>query len=888
MNQGCDAMTMSNSRGFGCPAVTGPRALLWCFLASIFAHSSLAQVQFSEVAVQAGIGGEFYGTDSDHGLGVNWLDYNNDGWPDLFLVNGLAGDGAHLFRNEGDGSFSNQDALLPALPVVEMMGSVFADYDNDGDVDLHLFTEDYAGVGGPVNILLQNQWVENGGTTIEGEALFVDVTEAAGVLDLLDAPLEDGPAYRSATGGWLDYDRDGHVDLYVCHWDRAATNLLPAADRLYRNKGDGTFEDVTDAVGLVPGPDYDRACLTFVGGHLDSDLWPDLYIGNIGSGLGSRDFIFQNNAGVDFSDRTADSVGLGDDADSAMGVTLGDIELDGDWDIYLSDLGGGTLPQGNPLYTGTGTGIVFNDNTADVAGVTGDASWGVNFLDVDHDGYEDLFVATMPITLQHILYLNDGDGTFSEFPGGLGNGMAGRGSAYADYDRDGDLDLVVSNERGRLELFRNDTVSTGHWLQLQLISNQAETGNWSNRNAIGTLVKVSAGGKSYMRQVIAGDSGHGQNSFDLHLGLGDAETIDQLEVYWPSGEVVTLNGLSTDTFMAVSELGTSVAMVSPALSSATLAATTLFEWEESGTPADSFRLLAGTSLGGSDIHDGAELPAGTTSESVSGLPTDGSPVFVRLLFQLNGYSHHIDYRYADDDLGPVSGNPNIPSPADGSVLEGATQIFNWSANGLEVDRWRLDIGTRRGGRDILRTTLDPDVLSYEASNLPTDGSQIYVRLAWSVDGEIFHQDYIYTASGEPGDPPPPGQDPEMTAPTPGSVLPGSAVLFEWDAMGTNVTQWRVEIGNSAGGRDILREVLGASATSFQATGLPTDGRTLYVRLTWRTGGTWFPRIMCTRPRAPVAAIRPRRRVSPNCCRRCRAIPCTAPARPSPGRQTARR
>ncbi len=242
---------------------------------------AMAQVEFTEVSAQVGIAGDSFDSSTTHGLGMIWIDYDKDGWPDLFAGNGWNSDGAHLYRNEGNGTFSRQDSLLPALVNEEMMGSVFADYDNDGDSDIYIFTDNHTGpVGpsaGPANILLQNQWVENGNRVVPGEPLFVDVTVAAGVEDLLDTALPDGPAYRSATGGWLDYDRDGNIDLYVCHWDRRKQGESTNNDRLYRNLGDGTFVDATDSSGIIPTDDglYARSCLAFIGAHLDSDLWPD-------------------------------------------------------------------------------------------------------------------------------------------------------------------------------------------------------------------------------------------------------------------------------------------------------------------------------------------------------------------------------------------------------------------------------------------------------------------------------------------------------------------------------------------------------------------------------------------------------------------------------------
>ena len=797
----------------------------------LYSLAVTAQVQFTDVANQAGIAGDTYESRTTHGLGVNWIDYDNDGWPDLFAVNGWNSDGEHLFRNEGNGTFSDQDALLPVLPNLEMMGSVFADYDNDGDSDIYIFTDNNSGpIGpsaGPANVLLKNMWVENGNAVIPGQPLFVDVSVAANVDDLLDSPLADGPAYRSATGGWLDYDRDGNVDLYVCHWDRKKHGQSTNRDRLYRNLGNGTFEDVTDTSGIVAVTDgtYERPCLAFIGAHLDDDLWPDIYVGNVDAPLPfGRDYIFQNNGGTGFTDRTLDSPGVGDDADAAMGVTVADIDFNGGWDIYISDLQANPAPLGNPLYLHTGSGIIYNDNSADVAGVQSANSWGVNFLDVDHDGYEDLFVATMGSTAG-FLYMNNQNGTFTAHPGGLGPHEA-RGSAYADFDRDGDLDIAVAEINGTLQLHRNDSVNQRHWLQIQLVSND------SNRDAIGTLVKINANSKTYMRQVIGGDSGHGQNSLDLHFGLGAATTIDQIEVYWPSGATAVLTNQPVDTFMAISEVGTSVALVSPLPNNDITSASTTFNWMSDGAiPVDSWQIMAGSTPGASNYFNSGSLAAGQLSAAVTGLPTNGAQIFVRLQYELSGITHHIDYQYGSSNQGP--GSPAITSPVPGSILSAGDVSFVWTGNGAVADDWQLLVGTSVGDNSLYDSGVLPvSTTSALVSGLPEDGSTLHVTLRWTDGGSPSETNYTYTASSGGGS----GGVPMMLAPLDGATLSGSSETFTWSAEGAAVEKWRLEVGTTSGGTNLFASGLGATITSQVVTGLPTDGSSVYVNLKWRIAG----------------------------------------------------
>ncbi len=550
-------------------------------LAALCTAATHAQVRMTDVTDDAGVGGTFFISSTDHSLGINWLDFDNDGWPDLFLVGGNPNRDCRLFHNQGDGTFADAGYLLPEIPLIETSGSVFADYDRDGDVDIYVYTDhqtwdpvpEMNPDGGPANLLLENQWVENGGQILPEQPLFLDVAVAAGVDDLADPPFGEDPAYRSKTAGWVDFDRDGCVDLFVGHWVMNEGGSPANRDRLYRNlcdaeSGGFTFEDVTAAAGIDDGSDPDkfRAALAFGAFHLDDDLWPDFYVVNAGGGIETRpfidDLIFRNNGpgenGVTFTEITAQQPGIGDDAQAGMGVDVADVDLDGDWDVYVSDLLSTTndsLPKGNVLYRGNGDGT-FADNSALECGVRGHNSWGVNFFDVDQDGREDLYVSTMNGAVdeyKELLYVNqgvDGEGLVTFVNVGVDIGMDtgnSRGSAVADYDGDGDLDLAVVDQGGPLRLYRNDTVGLGNWLQIDLY------GIKSNRDGIGAIVEATAGSLVRRRQVKGGSSAHSQDSLVVHFGLGGVTVLDELRVRWPSGLEDVLTDVAVNHRIAITE-----------------------------------------------------------------------------------------------------------------------------------------------------------------------------------------------------------------------------------------------------------------------------------------------------------------------------------------------
>ena len=238
-----------------------------------------------------------------------------------------------------------------------------------------------------------------------------------------------------------------------------------------------------------------------------------------------------------------------------MGIDVADIDSDGHWDVYLSDIydtNFDSTPLGNVFYRGQATasligGAPFTDNVAPTWNIEGNDSWGVNFFDADHDGDEELFVSTMATAQQELFYRNDGT-TFTEISAQLGFTTGNsRGSATADYDRDGDLDLAVINQGGGLQLFRNDTQSTNHWLMLDL------KGWASSTDAIGTVVELDAGGVTRRRQIKGSSSAHSQDDLAVHFGIGANTTIDEVRIYWPSGHVQTLANIAADQRISVDE-----------------------------------------------------------------------------------------------------------------------------------------------------------------------------------------------------------------------------------------------------------------------------------------------------------------------------------------------
>lgn len=469
---------------------------------------------FVDVSQSAGIINNRAGTDK--AIGQAWGDYDNDGWPDLYVTD-HAGPNT-LYRNNGNGTFavSNQSASV-ALPDSYSGGAVFADYDNDGWRDLYVLNWGQ-------NVLYRNA----GGTA------FVDVTAEAGV----------GDEGNGKTAAWGDYDKDGFLDLYVANWSCYPQCGRPTSgdrDRLYHNNGDGTFSDATNLLGgkivgagfVASFTDYDND------GDLDIYLVNDEFINPVGNGLWRND-----GPGCDGWCFTEISQQAGADTRAmGMGLATADYDNDGDQDFYFSNSGPMTLlqNQGNSTFA----------NVAALAGVEAPNSvgWGAVFFDYDNDGWQDLYLAVSDAVGGGVptnpLFHNNRDGTFADVSAvsGVNDSGSTLGVAYADYDRDGRLDLLVGNIDTGYKLYRNQSAVTlpNNWIAFELVG-----GGPVNRDAVGSRVVVTtADGQRRMMEVISGSSLGAGNELILHFGLGSMTAAD-VQITWPDGLTQTFQGVAAN------------------------------------------------------------------------------------------------------------------------------------------------------------------------------------------------------------------------------------------------------------------------------------------------------------------------------------------------------
>lgn len=482
-----------------------------------FQSRGLGQTPFTEEAIDRGLSFSLVQTPA-FGYGVAFADLDQDGDPDVVAI----GDGSGrlaVWENDGAGQFTER--FLNGITGVPMPSGIIAcDYDNDGDLDLYL-----SNYGAP-NILARN----------DGNFVFVDVTDIAGV----------GDAGYGTGSVWGDYDGDGWVDLYVANRTTNESPPLNNPNRLYRNLGDGTFEDVAGLLGV------DDTQLTYqaVFFDFDNDHDADLYlITDKGQDGAPYNRLFENTGGSFTEISVASGAGV---HMNGMSGTVGDFDGNGFQDLYITN-----TPPGNVLLLNQGN-KTFVEFASEAGVESFETGWGAMFLDYDNDGHQDLFVINQ--VAANRLYAHGGVWPATDvapatnieghLDSGGPTGPRYFGVAYADVDADGDLDILMPVIRDRLRLYINNEGSQRHWLRVHVI------GQPPNRSAVGAKVKVRVGSVWQLREVLCGsNSFKSQNELTVHFGLDDAEFVDEVVVIWPGGEQRTLYDVATNQTLDVQPLG---------------------------------------------------------------------------------------------------------------------------------------------------------------------------------------------------------------------------------------------------------------------------------------------------------------------------------------------
>jgi len=478
-------------------AILAAAALFFC------AGGAVAK-DFVDISTIAGV------ADDGLGKGVAFADINNDGAVDLYVSN--KGGANKLYLNRGDGSF--EDITAKAGEGIDYpgfaMGSVFGDYDNDGLVDLYLAT------GGRYEIEA-NRLFKN-----LGDGKFVDVTEKAGV----------GAKTFTYAASFVDYDNDGYLDIYCANYGVGAKNIL------YRNNGDGTFADVSERAG-VADPSWSWMA---VWADVNNDNFADLYVVNGRYPAGEPNRLYLNNGNGTFKDVSKES-GVAD-PNWGLGAAFADIDNNGTLDLFVSNYVGP-----NALYLNKGNGT-FTKASAQMVGAHEGWGKGPTFGDIDHDGDLDLYEGDCKQANQ--LYVNDGKGNFKNIadsqPVLKCETVRTKGTSFADVDNDGDLDLYVVNWGAPNKLYKN-TQDDKNWLKVEL------TGTISNRDAFGTKVRVYENGKDKLlalRELRSANGFCAQEPQVLHFGLDSARTYDVVATF-PSGSEARMTGVKTGQSLEIIE-----------------------------------------------------------------------------------------------------------------------------------------------------------------------------------------------------------------------------------------------------------------------------------------------------------------------------------------------
>ena len=534
-----------------------------CILAANAQVSPIVSIQFTNVTSSAGI--KFVHFKGNNGISINReefgpgvcvADFDRDGWQDIYFVNGrdLYNRGIParhaLYRNNGNGTFTDVTDKAGVPGTGYGLGCVWGDYDNDGFPDL--FVTQYGR-----NVLYHNN----------GNGTFTDVTDKAGV-----AGTESGAFHSGAT--FFDYDRDGLLDLYVgsyvnlgdkryCNLGGVLSSCAPSVyrgspDALYHNNGNGTFTNVTVAAKIFQPEGKNLSVGT---ADYDNDGWPDLFVAN--DGLDA--YLYHNERNGTFKEIGVVS-GMALTAQgrvmAAMCISLGDYDNDGWLDLYISDF----QRSSDHLWHNEGSG--FFAEVSDQAGITRPThdvlSFGGGFFDYDNDGWLDIFIANGHVYPEveqaspeirykqtNMLFHNEGNGKFVETTKLAGSGFqtpyVGRGVAFADFDNDGFMDAVVGNNGDPPLLLHNSGGNGNHFLNFKLI------GTKSSRDAMGARVRVVSGGLSQIREIAGGGSYLSQSDLRANFGLAKASRADRVEVTWPTGQRQVFRNVEADKFYLIEE-----------------------------------------------------------------------------------------------------------------------------------------------------------------------------------------------------------------------------------------------------------------------------------------------------------------------------------------------
>ncbi len=496
------------------------------------------------------------------GCGAAFIDYDNDGWLDILVLNGRtldavpAGATNRLYRNNRDGTFTDVTEEAGLVRHGWACGVCVGDYNNSGSDDLFIT---YWGH----NVLYRNN----------GDGTFSDVTEAAGLAR---------PEVRWGSGcTFLDYNRNGHLDLFVanylefdfetvplpgessvCVWKGVPVVCGPRGLRrghnlLYRNNGDGTFTDVSVASGIASASE--SYALSAVAADFDNDGWQDIFV----ACDSSPSLLYRNNGDGTFSEEALErGCAVSEDGaeQAGMGVAVGDYDCSGSLDLFKTHFSDDT----HVLYRNDGEGY-FDDMTlrSGIGVETRYVGWGAGLADLDNSGLPDIFFVTgsvypqvalqferYPAATPRVLFRNLGGGRFEQLLEGAGSALAAphssRGCAFGDFDNDGDVDILIVNLNQPPSLLRNDLGGQANWLKVKLV------GVDSNRSAIGATVIASYGDRRQAQAVLSQSSFHSANDSRLHFGLGDAASAD-LEVRWPTGKSEAYPAVRANALVRIEE-----------------------------------------------------------------------------------------------------------------------------------------------------------------------------------------------------------------------------------------------------------------------------------------------------------------------------------------------